>query len=274
MLLPFQANTAKIIQYGLFVIVYSLLQAYVFSWLLPFPFWLVLFDSFVHAVLFGIIAALLWKVFRYGNFAVLTVFQQTLNNIALALISLTVWLTLGFGVLYWLFEAEIITQLIPLLPVRGFIGLLIYGILIQWFHFQLIEMVNQNVEIDKAVLAEEIKTDSNTQTELLERIAVKSGTKIHVVIISEILFLQADGDYVQIFTLQGKFLKEQTMKYFEEHLPNNQFVRVHRSCIVNIEMISRIELYEKQNQLLTLKNGQQIKTSPAGYKALRLALKL
>ena len=52
---------------------------------------------------------------------------------------------------------------------------------------------------------------------------------------------------------------------------------IHRVCwsvIVNVEMISRIELYEKQNQLLTLKNGQQIKTSPAGYKALRLALNL
>ena len=107
-----------------------------------------------------------------------------------------------------------------------------------------------------------------------ERIAVKSGTKIHVVLIPDILYLQADGDYVQIFTRDGKYLKEQTMKYFDEHLPENQFVRVHRSVIVNVEMISRIELYEKQNQLLTLKNGQQIKTSPAGYKALRMALNL
>jgi len=86
--------------------------------------------------------------------------------------------------------------------------------------------------------------------------------------------MQADGDYVQIFTEQAKFLKEQTMKYFEEHLPDNQFVRVHRSVIVNVEMISRIELYEKQSQLLTLKTGQQIKASPAGYKALRAVLNL
>ena len=112
------------------------------------------------------------------------------------------------------------------------------------------------------------------QTEVLERIAVKSGSKIHVILVPEVIFLQADGDYVQIITAQGKYLKEQTMKSFEEQLPENQFVRVHRSVIVNVEMISRIELYEKQNQLLTLKNGQQIKTSPSGYKALRMALNL
>ncbi|MFA5047376.1 MAG: LytTR family DNA-binding domain-containing protein, partial [Paludibacter sp.] len=112
------------------------------------------------------------------------------------------------------------------------------------------------------------------QKEKIERIAVKSGTKIHVILVSEILFLQSDGDYVQIVTLQGKYLKEQTMKFFEEHLPESRFVRVHRSYIVNVEMISRIELYEKQNQLLILKNGQQIKTSPSGYNSLRLALNL
>src|ERR1035437_5751024 len=123
-------------------------------------------------------------------------------------------------------------------------------------------------------ISEEIKPDKQAETELLERIAVKSGSKIHVVLVPEIVYLQADGDYVQIVTTNGKYLKEQTMKFFEEHLPENQFVRVHRSVIVNVEMISRIELYEKQNQLLTLKNGQQIKTSPSGYKALRMVLNL
>jgi DNA-binding LytR/AlgR family response regulator len=74
--------------------------------------------------------------------------------------------------------------------------------------------------------------------------------------------------------MAGKYMKEQTMKYFEEHLPTTQFARVHRSCIVNLEAISRIELYEKQSQQLTLKNGHQIKTSQAGYKLLRQKLNL
>jgi len=144
----------------------------------------------------------------------------------------------------------------------------------QRFRISMTQMDEMNETPDTIVVTEEIKLKKDIQTEIIERIAVKSGTKIHVVLVPEILYLQADGDYVQIFTAQGKYLKEQTMKYFEEHLPENQFVRVHRSVIVNVEMISRIELYEKQNQLLTLKNGQQIKTSPGGYKALRMALNL
>jgi len=154
------------------------------------------------------------------------------------------------------------------------IGLFIYMMIMLRFRLSLIKIVQSDDISDTNMLVEEIQQKKDIQIELLERIAVKSGTKIHVVLVPEILYLQADGDYVQIFTAQGKYLKEQTMKYFEEHLPENQFVRVHRSVIVNVEMISRIELYEKQNQLLTLKNGQQIKTSPGGYKALRLVLNL
>ena len=71
-----------------------------------------------------------------------------------------------------------------------------------------------------------------------------------------------------------KLIKEQTMKYFELHLPSNQFVRVHRSYIINVEKISRIELYAKQSQRITLHNGDQLKVSAAGYKTLRAALDL
>jgi hypothetical protein len=116
--------------------------------------------------------------------------------------------------------------------------------------------------------------NESENTSVIERIAVKSGTKIHVVPIAEVLCLVADGDYVQVVTEKGKFLKEQTMKYFETQLPQNQFIRVHRSCIVNVEAISRIELYEKQSQQVMLKNGDKIKLSQAGYKLLREKLRL
>jgi len=64
------------------------------------------------------------------------------------------------------------------------------------------------------------------------------------------------------------------MKYFEEHLPANRFLRVHRSCIVNTTAISRIELYEKQNQQLLLSNGDKIRTSLNGYKNLKKVLNI
>ena len=112
------------------------------------------------------------------------------------------------------------------------------------------------------------------EEEPLERVAVKSGQKIHVIYVPDIVYIQSDGDYVQIITSGNKYLKEDTMKYFEANLPTARFVRVHRSYIVNVEKILRIETYEKQNQMLTLANGDKIRASVSGYKALRAVLNL
>jgi len=274
MLHPFFENTKQTLQYAFLWVVYALLQAFVLAWIVPIPFWMLLLDGVIHATVFGILGLLLWSVVKYGNFTALTVYQRLVNHFALALLSLTLWLSIGYGLIYLLFGDNSATPFISVLPVRGLIGFLIYLLIIQRFRL-VISQTTESIESPEIEQVIEISTPKSTiQNEILERVAVKSGSKIHVVLVSEILYLQADGDYVQIFTAQGKYLKEQTMKYFEEHLPENQFVRVHRSVIVNVEMISRIELYEKQNQLLTLKNGQQIKTSPAGYKALRLVLNL
>jgi len=274
MIHPFLENTLKKSQYVFLWIVYAFIQALVFQGLVTLPFGILLADGFIHATVFGVIGILLWGVLKYGNFAALTLYQRLVNNIALALLSIVFWIGVGYGLFYWVFGNEMTEQFVPVLPVRGLIGLLIYVLIIQQFSF-VIDQKDQMIEtVDSFALSEEVKPKKAIETDLLERIAVKSGSKIHVVLVPEILYLQADGDYVQIFTANGKYLKEQTMKYFDEHLPVNQFVRVHRSVIVNVEMISRIELYEKQNQLLTLKNGQQIKTSPGGYKALRMVLNL
>lgn len=112
------------------------------------------------------------------------------------------------------------------------------------------------------------------KTEVLQRIAVKSGSRIEVVPIGNVVFLESEGDYVVIHTRDGKFLKEKTMKYFEQHLDPNIFIRIHRSFIININEISRIELFEKESYLIKLKNGAQVKASSAGYKALKEMLNI
>ena len=271
---PFLENTSKTIQYFMLWLVYALLQTYVLYSIVALPVWILLLDGFIHAVVFGCLGLVLWSVVKFGNFSALTLYQRLVNQIAMALLSIVIWLSAGYCFFYLVFGTEFSNLLIPILPIRGLIGLLLYLIIIQYFKSA--TETKKPVEEIQEITAnpEEIKIKKVPDSEILERVAVKSGTKIHVVLVPDILYLQADGDYVQIYTANGKYLKEQTMKFFEEHLPENQFVRVHRSVIVNVEMISRIELYEKQNQLLTLKNGQQIKTSPAGYKALRMALNL
>jgi len=271
---PLLTNTTKTFQYILLWMLYGIIQALALSSLTAVPGWVLWLDGFAHAALFAVIGLILWNVVKFGNFGALTLYQRLVNQIALAVLSLGLWLGAGYGIIYLIAGEEISSKLTPLLPIRGLLGLFIYLIILLYFRNTVLSAKNSEETSDAPAITEEKKLIKSSDIELLERIAVKSGTKIHVVLVQDILYLQADGDYVQIFTREGKYLKEQTMKYFEEHLPENQFVRVHRSVIVNVEMISRIELYEKQNQLLTLKNGQQIKTSPAGYKALRMALNL
>jgi len=271
---PLIDNSAKTIQYVFIWLAYALLQTIGFYTIIALPIWILMLDGLVHAVLFGIIGLVLWSVLKYGNFVVLTLYQRLVNHFALAFLSIGLWLGIGYGLFYFIFGNGFTTTFIPFLPIRGLIGLLVYLLVIQYFRFKMCQSEKQIDVIETESFEETANQKVSSTTEILERIAVKSGSKIHVILTSEILYFQADGDYVQIFTPQGKYLKEQTMKYFEEHLPQFQFVRVHRSIIVNVEMISRIELYEKQNQLLTLKNGQQIKTSPGGYKSLRAILNL
>ena len=107
----------------------------------------------------------------------------------------------------------------------------------------------------------------------LTRIAVKYHQQILVIPISDINYIEANGDYVKLHTAKHAYLKEKTMKYFEENLPAQQFIRVHRSYIVNVNEIVKIELYEKESYRVYLKNGETLKASSSGYKALKLAVR-
>lgn len=112
------------------------------------------------------------------------------------------------------------------------------------------------------------------QVEKLSRIAVKNRQQIHVIPVANITYIEADGDYVQLHTDAGVFLKEKTMKYFEEHLPLQQFIRIHRSYIVNVDEVAKIELYEKESYRVHLKRGEILKASSNGYKALKEMVRL
>ena len=110
--------------------------------------------------------------------------------------------------------------------------------------------------------------------EILDRISVKDGTRIHIIPIKEIFYLQACGDYVTLFTTSGQHVKEQTMKYFERSLPSPEFVRIHRSYIVNTEQILGVELFGKETYRVRLKDGTYLRASSAGYKLLKERLSL
>lgn len=110
--------------------------------------------------------------------------------------------------------------------------------------------------------------------EFLLRIAVKSRHKVSVIPIEEVVYLEAEGDYVMIYTQDGRHLKEKTMKYFETHLDPEQFIRIHRSYIVNAKFIDRIEYYDKESYAVLTKTGAKLKASTSGYKLLKQALNM
>ena len=106
----------------------------------------------------------------------------------------------------------------------------------------------------------------------LHRIVVRSGTKINIIAVDKIRYIEAMDDYVGIHTPQGKFLKQQTMKYFEQHLPTKDFVRVHRSYILRLSELSKLEPYSKDSYVAVLKGEGQIPVSRTGYGKLKEVL--
>lgn len=112
----------------------------------------------------------------------------------------------------------------------------------------------------------------NDNREVLDRVVVKNGTKIEIFPVKDIRYIKAEDDYVMIYTTKGRFLKKATMKYFEDHLPIDQFVRIHRSYIINTLFIQRMERYGKETLIVRLQDNVEIKTSKSGTKRLKLTL--
>jgi two-component system, LytTR family, response regulator len=101
------------------------------------------------------------------------------------------------------------------------------------------------------------------------RIVVKDGSKIKIIPVNQVHYLEAADDYVKIVTADGTFLKKRTMSFFEESLSPYHFVRIHRSYIVNTQLITRIDAYEKDSHLVLLTTGARLTASKAGYAKLK-----
>jgi two-component system, LytTR family, response regulator len=107
-----------------------------------------------------------------------------------------------------------------------------------------------------------------------QRVVVKNGSKIKIIPVHDIFYLEAADDYVKIHTQEGYFLKNKTMNHFEQVLDGQQFVRSHRSYIVNVQQITRIDPYEKDNHVAILRTGVKVPVSRGGYGKLKSVLGL
>ena len=114
---------------------------------------------------------------------------------------------------------------------------------------------------------EELVNDARPRTGPLERV-LGDGAQVHVLPVEKIDFVEAQDDYV-CFKSEGKdYLKDQTMGALEAQLDAARFVRIHRSYLLNIERIARVELYAKDSRVAILRDGRRLPVSRAGYARL------
>ncbi len=107
-----------------------------------------------------------------------------------------------------------------------------------------------------------------------KRIVVKEGSNIRIIPVHEVQYIEAYDDYVKIFTQKEMFLKKKTMSFYERSLNPSQFVRVHRSYMMNLQQLTKIEPLEKDTYLALLKSGVKVPLSKSGYAKLKSVLGL
>lgn len=106
------------------------------------------------------------------------------------------------------------------------------------------------------------------------RVVVKKNGVIKIVAVTDIHYLEADDDYVKLSTTEGIFHKNKTMSFFEQTLESSQFIRIHRSYIINLAQVTKIELKEKDSYIVLLKSDIWLPVSKTGYIKLKAALGL
>ncbi|MBW8334062.1 MAG: response regulator [Prolixibacteraceae bacterium] len=108
----------------------------------------------------------------------------------------------------------------------------------------------------------------------IDRVVVKDRHKIHIITVDKIRYIESLDDYVMIYTHDGRHMKQKTMKYFETYLDPKNFIRIHRSFIVQVDNIAEIQQYEKESYVVILKDKDKtkLKVSKTGYKKIKEVL--
>ncbi len=124
----------------------------------------------------------------------------------------------------------------------------------------------------RAVDAAELAAAARPAGQYSERIVVKDGTKVSLIPVHKLDYAEALDDYVSLVSEGKKHLKQQTISGLELALDPAKFVRIHRSYMVNLERVSRIEPYGKESKVAILTSGVRLPVSRAGYARLKLLL--
>ena len=111
--------------------------------------------------------------------------------------------------------------------------------------------------------------ESRDSTSPLERILVRDGSRVHVIPAGKIDYLEAQDDYVCIHSGGKEYLKQEPLGNLEKNLDPRRFVRIHRSYLLNLERLERLELLTRDSRLAILSNGKRLPVSKSGYARLK-----
>ena len=123
-------------------------------------------------------------------------------------------------------------------------------------------LARETLPVDDLVAA------ARPRTEPLARVLIRDGAQVHVIPVERIDYVEAQDDYVCFKADSRDYLKDQTMAAVEAALDPSRFVRIHRSYLLNIERIARVELYAKDSRVAILRDGRRLPVSRAGYARL------
>ena len=128
------------------------------------------------------------------------------------------------------------------------------------------------LDLDRTTPVRALAGTARTAQGFTVRILVRDGPRVHVIPVANIDYVQAQDDYVA-FRCDGKdYLKEQTLGQVEASLDPARFVRIHRSYLLNLERLARVELDARENRVAVLVDGQRLPVSRTGYQRLSALL--
>ncbi|HOZ87728.1 MAG TPA: response regulator [Bacteroidia bacterium] len=116
---------------------------------------------------------------------------------------------------------------------------------------------------------DQLLENTEKQPEEKHRVVVRTNNEIQIIPVNDLYYIEAYDDYIKLFTKDNYYLKKKTMAYYEQMLDSSVFFRTHRSFIINLQQLTKIEPLEKNNYVALLKNGKKIPLSRSGYVKLK-----
>jgi two-component system, LytTR family, response regulator len=130
------------------------------------------------------------------------------------------------------------------------------------------QRARERLRAKAALPLEAIVREARPRTGPAERVLIRDGANVHVLPTDAIDFVEAQDDYVAFKSAGKQYLKDQTLAAVEAMLDPARFVRIHRSFILNIDRIAKVEMYAKDSRVATLRDGTRLPVSRAGYARL------